>query len=735
MGEKSWKSKYEMLNKLGEGGNAKVYHVINRLTNEEVALKDLINRSKEKRSRFENEIKIVTENCAEVAGIIPIIESSIKDFWYTMPIAEPIIKHIKTKNEKIEDIIKGIMQLAETLSLLHKNEITHRDIKPSNIYFFRGRYCFGDFGLVDFQDNFNDLTRSDKGLGAIFTIAPEMKRNPKMSDGKAADVFSLAKTLWMLLTENELGFDGEYNFRDKSHGLQFENKYRGIHTVELEELLMNATKNDPNLRPNIKTFKLKLEEWIDVYKNFNKSQLSDWSFLNRQLFGSNQPDSTTWGNIDSIISVLNTIGTLPAYNHMLFSDGGGLNFKNVELANEKGCIYLYDTCGYCFLLKPKYLSFEGFGENYSWNYFMLEFDELTPIFDIINDFSREFLVEDYPSHYVSAQYAQYGVYDYDKGNPLPVGYKVLERYLYGKLLIVLNSGPYNNIIATYDGRHGRCEQRVFREYIEKLITMKNKLELMGYDEETILNSDRFSNNPFETKEINMKNEFQKYNSPKQFLVDNYKNWSFEKLLFLNQESKNIAFYLTFSIESNNYFLANEYLCKDGKIKKSEKDNLIEVYYVYNREDAIMLNKQCLEFISQKCVENGFDKLESYENISSIELKRIGKPSHLFTESEIKQVMLDADDRKDNMLVIDENGYAKVIDNMDCRFLYPVRHESWDAGKVYVGKYSKLATLKYDYISSLQGWLSYLESGKKIHTDYLEENRNLDDLISKIKKFY
>ena len=50
---------------------------------------------------------------------------------------------------------------------------------------------------MDFPDN-DDFTKSDRGLGAIFTIAPEMKRNPKPADASKADVFSLAKTLWML---------------------------------------------------------------------------------------------------------------------------------------------------------------------------------------------------------------------------------------------------------------------------------------------------------------------------------------------------------------------------------------------------------------------------------------------------------------------------------------------------------------------------------------------------------
>ena len=74
-----------------------------------------------------------------------------------------------------------------------------------------------------------------------------------------------------------------------------------------------------------------------------------------------------------------------------------------------------------------------------WNYFLLEFDELSPILSAEGYFDNEYLVEDYPAHYVSAQYAQYGVYDYETGNPLPKGFQTVYRYIRGKFLIVMKS--------------------------------------------------------------------------------------------------------------------------------------------------------------------------------------------------------------------------------------------------------------------------------------------------------
>ena len=183
------------------------------------------------------------------------IDDDCENYWYTMPIAQPVMEFINEKN--LQEIVNGVLQLCETLEQLHDKRIHHRDIKPSNIYYYEGRFSLGDFGLVDFPDN-DDFTRSDQGLGAIFTIAPEMKRNPKVADASKADVFSLAKTLWMFLSGDEKGFDGVYNHLDESHSLRYVSRFKDEHLVEIDELLKDSTNNDPNLRPDIHMFKERL---------------------------------------------------------------------------------------------------------------------------------------------------------------------------------------------------------------------------------------------------------------------------------------------------------------------------------------------------------------------------------------------------------------------------------------------------------------------------------------------
>ena len=757
--QRALESQFEKIEQLGEGGNAEVYRVKHNATGQEYALKNLVKGGSEKRSRFLEEIHIMREYSSTITGILPIFCYSEDEYWYIMPVAMPVMEYIKRKGLNIKEIITYAITLCDTLIELHKEGISHRDIKPSNIYFYDDKFYLGDFGLVDFPESENDFTKSDKRLGAIFTIAPEMKRNPKHANGKKADVFSFAKTVWMFLSNDEKGFDGVYNYADPQIGLHYIKKYKDEHLVELEELLTDATNNDPSERPTISEFKDRLINWLAIYSDDYKSQLSDWTFLSHQLFGNTPPESSSWSDCKDIVRVLNIIGNTPAYNHMFFHNKGGLDFSNAELAAEEGCIKLYDTTGFCHIVKPRKLHFEGFKDNYRWNYFLLELENLTPIFEpCVSD--EEYLVEDVPAHYVSAQFAQYGVYDYDTGLPLPEGYRIVYRYTKGKFLIVMKAGPYNMINSTYDGRHGDCSCDEFRDYIVYLIDLYSKVyehikEANLHEkysdsevEQKILSMPQFNRNPFKKEcanEMSTKPDFEKTHESKLFIDKNFLNFDFESILasYDPPNDPKIKYIFNFTpfreetasileiLSGTAYFI-----CSDRKIKKINlKCAQEQCYCVYDRDIAIRI-KDLLEAYMQKILKkNNLAPLESYEHCFSIQLVKIGKPSHLFTKEEIEDIMRSADDRLSNQLVIDEDGYAKIISNNTSGYLYPVRHEPWDAGKVYVGKYSKLSTLDDDYISSLRGWLSYLETGRKQYLDYVDDTKDEKEVIRKIKEYY
>lgn len=85
------------------------------------------------------------------------------------------------------------------------------------------------------------------------------------------------------------------------------------------------------------------------------------------------------------------------------------------------------------------------------------------------------------------------------------------------------------------------------------------------------------------------------------------------------------------------------------------------------------------YIKKICSESGivWQEMGIY---FTIKLFRIKPPSHIFTEEEIKEVLRAGNDFRNNRLVIDEEGYAQLIDSdlhYEC-YRYPVSQESYDA---------------------------------------------------------
>ncbi|PWK92253.1 protein kinase-like protein [Hallerella porci] len=731
-----------------EGGNAVVFFFSDG-TNE-FAFKYLNNRNIEAKERFKNEIDVVERNFSIVSGILPIIQSSKDDFWYTMPIAQKIEEYLVGK--PFEEVVKGIAQLAETLEKLHELEISHRDIKPDNIYFYNNRFSLGDFGLVSFPDS-GDLTKSTRGVGAVFTMAPEMRRYPDKADGKKADVYSLAKTLWILLCEDKKGFEGTYDSLEPKISLRknliFKEIRKDRYLAGLEILLKRATEYDPDNRPSMSEFKNELNRFIGIDSDSDYAQADEWNYLNELLFSKNIPTSAKWTSLDSIVDVLNIVGMSSAFNHMFGPDGGGLDFDYAKLANEKNCICLVTQKIFQLVMKPEVLVYERFPD-YRWNYFLLKLAPLSPVLgEFESDFS-EMLVEDFPSHYVSAKTAQYGVYDYDSGKPLPKGFCVVHRYVGGSFLIALKSGYYNGIAGAYDGRHNVVSPDDFLKYVRRLgfsldkifRELRKKIPITKFSDDElktrILSLDLFNKNPFETEEEEKKVPKEDHLKKEQYILSNASLWHFDDLLPQNQDAKSGAkFYFTFSINSITFGeTPTRFYLNKKRILVSYKTlfkgpPLEDCFFVYDRNQSKELERQITKRINQFLNNGGFQPLGVSDYTINIEIRKNINPQRLFTKDELREVILAADDRLDNILVIDENGFAHIV--QDDTFLFPVRNSIWCHGNKYAGKYSDLNHLDKVYSYMLCAWLEYLKTGEHQYTSDCVIQTSDDEMINEIKQ--
>lgn len=739
-------STYQQILPPAEGGNAAVFFFSDGTS--QFALKCLVGNT-EAKERFINEIDVVEQNSSSISGILPIIQSSKENFWYTMPIAQRIEEHLAEKT--FDDVVKGVIQLAETLEKLHELEISHRDIKPSNIYFYNDRFSLGDFGLVSFPDSGN-LTKSTRGVGAVFTMAPEMRRYPNKADGKKADVYSLAKTLWILLCEDKKGFEGTYDSLEPNISLRknliFKEIRNNRYLASLERLLKKATEYDPDNRPSMAEFKDELNRFMNIDSDSDEAQADEWNYLNELLFGRNIPSSVRWTDLNSIIDVLNVVGMSPAFNHMFGPDGGGLDFSYAKLANEEKCICLVTEPEFCLILKPDVLVYERFPD-YRWNYFLLKAAPLSPILgELESDFSEK-LVEDFPAHYVSAKAHQYGVYDYDSGKPLPKGSRIVHRYVGGSFLIALKSGYYNDIAGTYDGRHNMVSENDFQKYVKDLslaletiyekqkkipVTDLNDFELKA----RILSLDLFNKNPFVQKEEEDYSPKEDLLKKEQYILNNASLWQFNDLLPKKQNATSGAkFYFTFSENSITLgeIPSRFYLDENGLFISYKAilgvPPLDDCFFVYERSQAKKMENLIIERINQYLIDAGFEPLGNFGFVVNVGVRKNSNPKRLFTKDELRNVIQTADDKLDNILVIDENGVARIV--QDDATLFPVRNSIWCHGNNYAGKYSDLGHLDEAYSLILCAWLDYLKTGEHQYTSNCVIQVSDDEMVNEIKQ--
>lgn len=698
---------------LSEGGNGKVYKCTKKDTGEEYAIKILKNRpTGEKRGRFTNEISVMKQHGNAENGVLPIIDDDVINGWYIMPIATPIEKYFAESEAGIKDKIDAIRQLAKALEKLHAQGITHRDIKPDNLFRYEGYYCFGDFGLCEFPEGEYVSTGNDGRLGAFSTIAPEMYTNPKGQDGKKADVYSLAKTMWILLTGDKKGFPGPYLTEDSRYAFSHFVHLKDESLAVIEFLLQDATDNNPERRMTIGEFRKVLDMWIENAGNFRFLQHFEWNLMLSHIASVTKVDFSYVFDIEQIIHVLNKITTRKIANHVMLPGKGGLDLISAEKANEDGCIYLH-LQWQTILLRPKELAIATFRDS-DWSFVLLETEEQEPITDEHDEYD-ELIVEDYPAHYVSGKYAQYGVYDYDSGEKLPEGYKTMFRQLKGSFMIVPKTGNYNDITSTYDGRHTKMTPIELYRYVRAL--KNGKEPEVEYEQEQIA-MEEYHWAPSDLK--------------KQYVEK-------VKVAIKPKRRHDSRISYAFYVDAQKFHTFTEmwshtklYLTKDGVFKKHAlRDE--DVYRVYSREEAKELIKSIHQQFEAHYKENGYDYNETDCPVW-IKLHREGDlEPRRFTLEKITKLMRDADDRTGNKLAIDEYGRPVLLQDVREADFYPVTQETWCAGNRYVGKYSDLSDAEDSYHNMLQGWLDYMTHGT---FQFVEGSREeIATLESEIDTYY
>ncbi len=206
--------RYEIKEKLGEGGMAVVYLAYDPNFERSVVVK-VIKRDysdeSEFRARFSREARIIA--ALEHEAIVPVYDFGEHD-------GQPFLVMRRMTGGTLADRMGGplalgdaariVERIADALDYAHSQGVVHRDLKPGNILFDGlGKAYLSDFGIAKLAQATTKLTGAAI-IGTPAYMSPEQMRPGQSVDGRS-DVYSLGVMVFELLT-GRLPYDSQDMF-------------------------------------------------------------------------------------------------------------------------------------------------------------------------------------------------------------------------------------------------------------------------------------------------------------------------------------------------------------------------------------------------------------------------------------------------------------------------------------------------------------------------------------------
>lgn len=197
-------NRYELLEKIGEGGMSQVFKARDNKLNRFVAVKILKNE-------FSDNADIVEKFKGEATAIATLSDNNIVnilDVGTQEGINYIVMEYVKGKT--LKDIIKQVgkmnyetaisvaMQIARALDCAHRNNIIHRDVKPQNILVTEdGIMKVTDFGIAKSATS-ETITNTSTIMGSAHYLSPEQAKGSFIDC--RTDLYSLGVVLYEMVT-------------------------------------------------------------------------------------------------------------------------------------------------------------------------------------------------------------------------------------------------------------------------------------------------------------------------------------------------------------------------------------------------------------------------------------------------------------------------------------------------------------------------------------------------------
>lgn len=257
--------RYEILQKLGEGGMGVVYKAMQTSVERIVALKILhphMTVNEEAVKRFQREAK-TTSKLRHINSI------HIYDFGVEDNLSYLVMEYIE--GESLDDVIRKsgpldvphfaniVRQVCYALAEAHDLGIVHRDLKPSNIYLSRKRDGAEEVKVLDFgiakvvgeQQGMTRLTQTGMIIGTPQYMSPEQVEGMPLDH--RSDIYSLGIIMYELLT-GETPFQADTPFQLLMKHVKEKpvppRKFRPNRAIPeaVEKIVLKALEKDPAKR-------------------------------------------------------------------------------------------------------------------------------------------------------------------------------------------------------------------------------------------------------------------------------------------------------------------------------------------------------------------------------------------------------------------------------------------------------------------------------------------------------
>ncbi len=247
--------KYEIINKLGEGGFGAVYLANNTRLKKRVALKVLhpqvasddmlaayFEREAMALARLEHTNIVRVFDYDQIDGVSFIVMEYIDG-----TALDRLLSNGRTFT--LDEIVSIFRQLLSALGYAHENGVIHRDVKPSNIMLTgSGEVKITDFGIAKVVGAAK-LTRTGTGAGSLLYMSPEQIKGVGIDN--RSDLYSVGVTLYQVVA-GKTPFEADSDYEIMTGHLEktpiAPRQFKSSIAPDLEDVILRALEKKPEKR-------------------------------------------------------------------------------------------------------------------------------------------------------------------------------------------------------------------------------------------------------------------------------------------------------------------------------------------------------------------------------------------------------------------------------------------------------------------------------------------------------